>query len=92
MIGIYTVARPIWKVGVLWELEVQFSIDNDGVAVVEGAQFVGYYPERDSQDRDYVPLGLDIDIGEIDSLFLEQMREIASEDAAFVDENDDGDY
>ena len=92
MIGTYTAHRAIWKAGVYWELEVQFSINNDDEVVLEGAEFLGWYPEFNSRGRDYVPVGIKIELDEIDMNFHDVMQEMANEAARYVDENDDGDY
>lgn len=92
MIAHYTARRPVWQSGVLWELEVQFSIDNDNGVILEGAEFVGWYPELNSRDRDYVTVGVKIEVNEVGGDFYEIMMDMALEKSRWVDERYDGDY
>lgn len=92
MIGTYTAHRAIWKAGVHWELQVGFTIDNNGVVTVESAEFLGYYPEFNARGRDYVPVFIKIELSEVDSNFFDLMQDMANEASRWCDENDDGDY
>lgn len=84
----YTFEAEVWEMGVLWEVQIECSHNSDGALELDDLWLVGYYPEGYSQGRNYVPVNIHADIGEVAGAFHNRLYAICAEQAHDLDLSD----